>query len=250
MATRMAYNRCDMVQLTGDKRARYVKDVFSRIAYRYDVMNRLMTGGQDTRWRQEVVRRARLAPGTRILDLGTGTGDLAREALRQQPAAKVVAADFTLKMMRVGQEHGSMPGEAKEKVDWCAADTLRLPFADGTFDVAVSGFLIRNVSDIPLALGEQLRVLKHGRWVVILDTTRPRPNLLSPFIWTHLHVIIPLLGGLVSGFREDYTYLQESTENYLSAEQLCARMISAGFEQVGFRRLMFGTVAIHWGKKP
>jgi demethylmenaquinone methyltransferase/2-methoxy-6-polyprenyl-1,4-benzoquinol methylase len=227
-----------------------VQEVFSRIATRYDVMNRLMTGGQDIRWRQDVIRRARLAPGDVVLDLGAGTGDLAREALRQQPAARVIAADFTLKMMRVGQGFGSPSGGAKEKIDWTAADALRLPFADETFDVVVSGFLMRNVSDISRALSDQLRVLKRGRWIVILDTTRPKANLLSPLIWIHLHIVIPLLGGLVSGFRDDYIYLPESTENFLSAEQLCARMIWAGFKQVGFRRLMFGTVAIHWGKKP
>jgi len=238
-----------MAELTGNERARYVQNVFSRIANRYDLMNRLMTGGQDIRWRQEVIRRAGFAPGAQVLDLGAGTGDLAREALRQQPAAKVVAADFTLEMMRVGQGHSSPLGAANRPVDWSAADALRLPFADGTFDVVVSGFLMRNVSDIPRALSEQWRVLKNGKWMVILDTTRPRPNLLSPFIWTHLHIIIPLLGGLVSGLRDDYTYLPESTENFLSAEQLCARMISAGFKQVGFRRRMFGTIAIHWGRK-
>ena len=238
-----------MAQLTGNERARYVQNVFSRIANRYDLMNRLMTGGQDVRWRQEVIRRAGLAPGAYVLDLGAGTGDLGREALRQQPAAKVVAADFTLEMMRVGQGHSSSSGTANGQVGWSAADALHLPFADRTFDVVVSGFLMRNVSDITLALSEQLRVLKTGKWVVILDTTRPQSNLLSPFIWAHLHIIIPTLGGLVSGLRDEYTYLPESTENFLSAEQLCARMISAGFKQVGFRRRMFGTIAIHWGRK-
>jgi len=238
-----------MAQLTGNERARYVQNVFSRIANRYDLMNRLMTVGQDVRWRKEVIHRAGLAPGAYVLDLGAGTGDLGREALRQQPAAKVVAADFTLEMMRVGQRHSSPSGTANGQVGWSAADALHLPFADRTFDVVVSGFLMRNVSDIPLALSEQLRVLKSGKWIVILDTTRPQSNLLSPFIWAHLHIIIPTLGGLVSGLRDEYTYLPESTENFLSAEQLCARMISAGFKQVGFRRRMFGTIAIHWGRK-
>jgi demethylmenaquinone methyltransferase / 2-methoxy-6-polyprenyl-1,4-benzoquinol methylase len=239
-----------MAHLTGSERARYVQNAFSRIAHRYDLMNRLMTGGQDVRWRQEVIRRAGLAPGAYVLDLGAGTGDLAREALRQQPTAKVLAADFTPEMMRVGQGRSSPPGAANRPVDWSAADALHLPFADGTFDVVVSGFLMRNVSDIPLALSEQLRVLKTGKRIVILDTTRPQSNLLSPFIWAHLHIVIPMLGGLVSGLRDEYTYLPESTENFLSAEQLCARIISAGFKQVGFRRRMFGTVAIHWGRKP
>jgi demethylmenaquinone methyltransferase/2-methoxy-6-polyprenyl-1,4-benzoquinol methylase len=230
-----------MTQLTGKDRAAYVQDIFTRIAARYDLMNRLMTAGQDIRWRRQVIRLAQLAPGSRLLDLGTGTGDLAREALKQQPRARVVAADFTLKMMRVGQQSG--------RLDWSAADALRLPFPDAAFDAVVSGFLMRNVSDANLALREQWRVLQPGGRIVILDTTRPKRNLLSPFIWFHMHVVIPTLGGLLSGVREAYNYLPDSTENFLTAEDLRERMLAAGFKNPQFKRLMFGTIAIHWAEK-
>src|SRR5919108_6117774 len=103
-----------MTQLTGPERAAYVQNMFTRIAKRYDFMNRLMTGGQDIRWRRQVIRLARLDDQASLLDLGTGTGDLAREALRQFPRAKVIAADFTLEMMRVGQKIGPL--------DFSAAD--------------------------------------------------------------------------------------------------------------------------------
>lgn len=233
-----------MANLTGPERARYVQGMFARIAHRYDLMNRLMTFGQDVRWRVEVIRRAELAGEARLLDLGAGTGDLAIEALRQHPDCRAAAADFTLQMMRVGQRRW-----LSERLDWLAADAMALPFSEAIFDAVVSGFLLRNVSDIAAALGEQHRLLKPGGRIVALDTTRPRQSVFTPLIDFHLHTIIPTLGGWISGSGEAYRYLPDSTENFLTAEGLAERMISAGFSQVGFRRLMFGTVAIHWGVK-
>lgn len=233
-----------MAHLTGTERARYVQGMFSRIARRYDLMNCLMTAGQDVRWRREVIRRAKIPQSGRLLDLGAGTGDLAREARRQHPASHPVAADFTLEMMRVGKNRPNSPA-----LDWSAADALCLPFLAGTFDAVVSGFLLRNVSDVPKALREQHCVLKPGGRMVVLDTTRPTRNALSPLINFHLHVIIPTLGKIITGASEAYTYLPESTEAFLQAEQLAAFFSQAGFKEIGFRRLMFGTVAIHWGRK-
>jgi demethylmenaquinone methyltransferase / 2-methoxy-6-polyprenyl-1,4-benzoquinol methylase len=230
-----------MTHLTGKERGEYVQQMFTRIAHRYDLMNRLMTAGQDVEWRRQVIRQAALRPNARLLDLGAGTGDLAREALAQQPETKVVAADFTLEMMRVGNRNGSLP--------WSAADALNLPFEDKTFDAIVSGFLMRNVGNVQQALKEQYRTLKPGGRVVILDTTKPKRNLFSPFIWLHMHVVIPLLGRIISGFGEAYSYLPDSTEGFLSAEELTVRMAAVGFKRINFDRLMFGTIAIHWGKK-
>lgn len=231
-------------EFSADNKGAYVQGMFNRIAPRYDLMNRLMTGGQDLRWRWDVIRRARLGPHARLLDLGAGTGDLAREALRQHPDCTALAADFTLGMMRAGQKRPPpLP-------DWSAADALALPFDGGQFDAVVSGYLLRNVSNLPLALREQLRVLKPGGWLVSLDTTRPGKNLLTPFITFYLRAVIPLLGWLVTGQRDAYTYLPSSTENFLRAEELAAYLTDAGFKEVGFQRRMFGTMAIHWGRKP
>lgn len=230
-----------MTQLTGQERAQYVQSMFTKIAHRYDLMNRLMTGGQDIRWRRDVIRRARLTPNASLLDLGTGTGDLAREALTQEPKAKVTAADFTIEMMRVGNKNGNL--------EWSAADALNLPFKNEIFDAVVSGFLMRNVTDIQQALKEQYRALKPGGRIVILDTTRPKKNILSPFIWIHMHIIIPTVGGLLSGERDAYNYLPDTTEGFLTAEQLVSRMTAAGLKNVDFNRFMFGTIAIHWGEK-
>jgi demethylmenaquinone methyltransferase / 2-methoxy-6-polyprenyl-1,4-benzoquinol methylase len=230
-----------MTQLIGQKRAAYVQNMFTHIAGRYDLMNRLMTAGQDVRWRKKVIQQARLTHDSYLLDIGTGTGDLGREALSHYPGSKVIAADFTLEMMRVGQKRGAL--------NFSSADALHLPFGDSSFDAVVSGFLMRNVIDLPQALQEQYRVLREGGRIVILDTTRPKKNILSPFIWLHMHLVIPALGKLLTGVSEAYRYLPETTEGFLTAEDLAARMASAGFRNVGFRRYMFGTIAIHWGKK-
>lgn len=230
-----------MTQLTGSERAAYVQNMFTQIAKRYDLMNRLMTGGQDIRWRKQVIQLARIDSTASLLDLGTGTGDLAREALSQFPRVKVVAADFTLEMMRVGQKTGPL--------NFSSADALSLPFSDSSFDAVVSGFLMRNVIDLRKALEEQYRVLKNGGRIVILDTTRPKKNILSPFIWIHMHYIIPSLGKFLTGVGEAYKYLPETTEGFVTAEEMISRMSAAGFKKIGYHRLMFGTIAIHWGEK-
>jgi demethylmenaquinone methyltransferase/2-methoxy-6-polyprenyl-1,4-benzoquinol methylase len=230
--------------LTGAERARYVQGMFGRIAARYDLMNRLMTGGQDVAWRRQVIDLAHLPPGGRLLDLGTGTGDLAFEALRRDPAVRPVGGDFTLAMMRVGCRRPN-----GDRVRWAGIDALCLPFEAGQFDAVTSGYLMRNVGDVGQAWAEQYRVLRPGGRVVCLDTTPPPHNWLRPFILFHLRVVIPVLGRLVAGASEAYTYLPESTEGFLSAERLAGRMHETGFQNVGFRRLMLGTMAIHWGTK-
>lgn len=235
-----------MAHLQGKERADYVQNMFGRIAGRYNLMNRLMTFGQDMAWRRFVVKQARLPPGGKLLDLATGTGDIAFEALKAVPDALVVGADFALPMMRVGQR---LPLGAR--VGWTAADALSLPFPDATFDAVTSGYLVRNVIDIPRCFAEQLRVLRPGGRLVVLDSSPPPRGLLRPFIEIHLRCVIPLLGRLIAGEQgaDAYQYLPNSTQAFKTPEQLAAIMRAAGIRNVQYRTFMFGTMAVHWGEK-
>lgn len=234
-----------MTHLSGEERADYVQDMFGRIAGRYDLMNRLMTAGQDVRWRRVVIQEARLKAGGRLLDIATGTGEIAYEGLRQQPDIQAVGGDFTIEMMRVGRRN-----PRRKAIQWTVADTLALPFADNTFDAVTSGFLMRNVIDVPRAFAEQWRVTRPGGRVVVLESSPPKDNWLRPFIRFHLNFIIPALGWLVAGNGDAYRYLPDSTQAFQEPESLAALMRQAGFVEVHYRLFMFGTIAIHSGQKP
>ncbi len=234
-----------MADLTGEARARYVQGMFSRIAGRYDLMNRLMTFGQDSRWRRRVIQEARLPVGGRLLDIATGTGDIALEALGQRPQIQAVGGDFTIEMMRAGAADPRRAG-----IQWVAADTLALPFPDDSFDAVTSGFLMRNVVDVAGAFREQMRVTRPGGRIVVLESSPPKKNLLRPFIRIHLNYVIPALGKLVAGDAEAYRYLPDSTQQFQDPESLAALMREAGLQTVGYQLFMFGTVAIHAGQKP
>ncbi|MBK8135541.1 MAG: ubiquinone/menaquinone biosynthesis methyltransferase [Chloroflexi bacterium] len=236
-----------MVHLQGEEKSSYVQGMFGRIAGRYNLMNRLMTLGQDQRWRRFVVKQACLPVKGAALDLATGTGDIAFEALKAQPTSEIIGADFALPMMYVGQKT-----ELGGSIAWCAADAMNLPFPGGKFDAVMSGYLVRNVIDIRQTLREQLRVLKPGGRIVILDTSPPPRNLLRPFILLYLRYGIPLLGRIIGGREtaDAYQYLPESTQSFKTPQELAALMKEVGVEGVAYRTFMFGTMAVHWGIKP
>lgn len=227
-----------------EERIQLVRGMFARIASRYDLLNRLMTFGRDRAWRKEAIRKLRVKPAQRILDTGSGTGDIALEIKQLEPTARVVAADLTIEMIMVGR---ARPGGTA--INWVVADAQNLPFPSDTFSSVISGYLLRNVPDVGVTLAEQYRVSADNALFVSLDTTPPQRNIFLPFIRFHLKVIIPLLGRLIAGDSAAYTYLPETTTRFLSAEALAQRISEVGFKMEGFVRRMFGSMAIHWAKK-
>ncbi len=222
----------------------YVRHMFAAIARRYDLMNRLMTLGRDTAWRRAVVRVCALPAGGRLLDVATGTGEIAYEALRLDPTTQAVGLDLTRQMMLAGR--GKHPGLS---VPFTEGDALALPFPAATFDAVCSGFMMRNVVDIAAAFREQVRVVKPGGRVVCLELTMPRTPIFGRLFRFYFFQVVPLIGGLISGQREAYRYLPESVDVFPPPETLARIMADAGLREVRYRLAMFGTVAIHWGVK-
>jgi demethylmenaquinone methyltransferase/2-methoxy-6-polyprenyl-1,4-benzoquinol methylase len=232
-----------------ENKARYVNRMFDQIAPKYDLMNRIMTFGLDQGWRKVVVRESELKFGDLALDVATGTGDIAL-MLAEAVGLKghVVASDFSLEMMQPG------PGKAEIKgvgsvVQFMAADALNLPYADNSFNAVTTGFAMRNVVDIQGAFSEMRRVLKPGGRLVCLEVAKPKIALVR---WGHqlyFNKIVPLIGGMISGHKEAYTYLPESAKNFPPPEELKRIMERAGLREVRYRLYSLGAVAIHVATK-
>jgi demethylmenaquinone methyltransferase/2-methoxy-6-polyprenyl-1,4-benzoquinol methylase len=233
---------------TPQEKARYVRRMFDAIARRYDLMNRLMTLGRDQPWRRRTIRRAAIPQGGRVLDIAAGTADLAIASLDAKPR-KVVAADFSLQML----DHANRKLRARDldsQIVLTAADGLSLPLADNLFDAVVTGFSLRNVGNLDLFLSEMLRVTRPGGRVVCLEITQPRwPVFRKCFSW-YFSRVVPKIGAWISGDSQAYSYLPHSVSIFISPEELRERMQKIGMKEVGFEKLQFGTIAIHWGVKP
>jgi len=229
-------------------KAAYVGRMFDRIAPRYDLMNHLMTGGRDRAWRRQVARLTALPPGGRVLDVATGTGDIALTLARCYIGAQVMGLDFSLEMIQAGRSKFTAP-DLGERVVMMAGDALRLPFPNDSFDAAATGFALRNVTDIPLAFAEMLRVVRPGGRVVCLEISRPTLPFFRSLFGFYFYRLVPWIGGLVSGQKEAYTYLPNSLTDFLTPQEIKTVMESVGWREVRYWRLMLGTVAIHLGVK-
>ena len=221
-----------------------VQRMFDAIAGRYDLMNRVMTLGQDQRWRRFVVEKAGDPGAGRMLDLATGTGDIAALIRRSHPQAMVIGADFSRNMLAEAKRR--FPDAA---ISWPACDANHLPFADEVFAAVTFGYLLRNGDDTLSVLQEVHRVLRPGGRAVCLDTTPPAGNLLSPFVRCYLCYGIPLLGRLIASDEAAYAYLTGSTMDFYSTEALAGLFVQAGFTNVGYKKFMLGAIGVHWGRK-
>jgi demethylmenaquinone methyltransferase/2-methoxy-6-polyprenyl-1,4-benzoquinol methylase len=218
--------------------------MFDDIAPSYDLMNRVMTMGQDQKWRRFVVEKAGDPGQGWVLDLATGTGDIASFMEKQFPDGQHLGADFSLNMLREAQKRFS-----SQAIDWQASDATNLPYKDDSFESVTFGYLLRNVDSSLQVLQEIHRVLKPGGRVVCLDTTPPEKNVLYPFIRFYFRFGIPLLGRFIASDEAAYSYLTGSTMGFHKAEELADIFREAGFNQVAYKKFMMGTIGIHWGQK-
>jgi len=224
-----------------EKKPAEVASMFDGIARRYDLVNDLVSLGQDRRWRRAVVDAVAAVPGERVLDLAAGTGTSSEPFA--DDGARVVASDFSLGMLAVGKER-------RPDLAFVAGDATRLPFADAAFDAVTISFGLRNVVDTDAALREMLRVVRPGGRVVICEFSTPT---WAPFRTLYLEYLmraLPVVAGAVTRDRGSYDYLAESIRSWPDQAALGRRLLAAGWDRVSYRNLTGGIVALHRGVRP
>ncbi len=237
-----------MAELQGAEKQRYVADLFTRISGRYDLMNDLMTLGMHRRWKRRTAAIAVSGLSGPAIDVCSGTGDLALELARRPQVDHTVGLDLLGEMVsRAGAK--VLARRLSDSVTMMTGDALSLPFADGSFAFATAGFSLRNMPDVERALSEMVRVVRAGGRVAILELTPMPKGLTSAMFRPVFHGLVPLIGRLVAGDQSAYAYLPRSVDHFPDAGRLAEMLSALRLEDVGYRRLGFGTVAVHWGVK-
>ncbi len=243
--------------LTEADASKKVREMFTQIAPRYDLLNHLLSGQLDRLWRARTARILQpilQAPGAVVLDLCCGTGDLSL-ALARAGNARIIGADFAHTMLvRAMQKNGSAPSRqvenASSSTQFLEADGLRLPFADASFDLVTSAFGFRNLANYEAGLREIQRVLKPGGAIAILEFTEPPAGLFGDFYRWYFCKVLPKIGGLISGEQAAYKYLPKSVSRFFRPAELAAFMTSVGYHSPQFRVWTLGTVALHTAQRP
>ncbi len=231
-----------------DNRGIAVERMFSAIAPRYDFLNRLLSAGRDRAWRRDAVAATALPDGGRLLDVCTGTADMALEAARQYPDVQIVGVDFSRPMIALGEAKVARARLA-DRIRLQVAPAEALPFPDESFDAATVAFGLRNLPDRQRGLREMCRVVRPGGRAVILEFTTPPGRLFRCVYLWYFHQMLPWIGRVVSGHPSAYSYLPASVADFPSPEGLVSWMRDAGFFEVSYRLLTGGIVAIHVGRK-
>ena len=232
-----------------EKRAPKVKEMFSRLARRYDLVNDVMSFGLHRRWKKQTVRLAMAGrkPGSRILDLCCGTGDMGFLEEKVGSTLSVFGADFTLPMLSVARKRAR---ERRARVRFLQADALQLPFSEGVFDVITVGYGLRNLADPERGLWEMRRVLAPGGRAVILDFGKPTNPIASKLYQAFLRTMMPTVGWLFHRDPDTYLYIPESLERYPAQRGVEAMMRRTGFVNVRFEERLLGTMGINLGEAP
>jgi demethylmenaquinone methyltransferase/2-methoxy-6-polyprenyl-1,4-benzoquinol methylase len=221
-----------------------VKEIFSTIAPEYDRFNRLSSLGIDRLWRRRTVKLARLRRNSEVLDLASGTGDLTMALAMLGSPARVLSTDFVPEMLEVGKIKAA-EYEGDTRIEFEVVDAQDLPFADESFDVVTIAFGVRNLPDRGANFREVRRVLRPGGRYVILEFSRPPFTPFRSLYHFYLRTVIPLLGGLLTGERPSFEYLNESIRAFPGQVALAGELHKAGFGEVTWHNLTFGIVAVH-----
>ena len=223
--------------------------MFASIAGRYDLMNRVMTGGQDILWRRRVAK-GDVGAGP-VLDLCCGTGDIAFELARRHPGVRVVGADFTHEMLTIARRKAGGRSGAGAGVPFVDGDATALPFGDDTFTCVTVGFGLRNVADFGAGLREIARVLRPGGELRVLETSSVRNPAVAGLFRLYFRRVVPAVGRVLAANDHDaYTYLPESAAAFPDGEALCELMRAAGFADCSFRPLAFGATTFYTARTP
>jgi len=221
-----------------------IREMFGRIAGRYDLVNTVMTGGVDAVWRRRAVASLDVAGDAALLDLCCGTGMLTRDAGRTVPRGRAVGIDFSPQMLAIARARTREPN-----VEFVEGDVLAMPFDDASFAGATMGFSLRNVVDIGACLREVARVLKPGATFVNLEVSKPPNRLMRRAFYAYFYGLVPLIGRIVGGDAAAYRYLPQSLVNFPDADGLAVLFAANGFTHVRYVRLMGGVAALHFGTK-
>lgn len=223
-----------------------VNSMFGRIARRYDLANRLLSGGTDVRWRRALVAAVRDGNPREVLDLATGSGDVAFALSRGLPAGtRVLGMDFCQPMLDQAEvKKAAAPAPQYKNVRFQAGDALALPLPDEGFDAVTIAFGLRNLADRPRGLREMRRVLRPGGRLFILEFSQPH-RWFRPLYYFYLRKLLPGIAGVVTGDRAAYVYLNDTIAQFPDREALAAEIASAGFTNVTARPMTFGIVALH-----
>ena len=226
-----------------------VREMFGTIAKRYDLLNHLLSGNIDRRWRRLVAKRVRdrLSPGRRrILDVACGTGDLSL-TLFEFTGAHVTATDFCRPMLAIAARKTlHQTGDVK----FVEGDALELPFLDRSFNAVTIGFGLRNLAAVEDGLKEFLRVLEPGGYLAVLEFSKPQTPGLRTLFQFYFKKLLPIMGGAISGSRSAYTYLPDSVQTFPDQNQLASLITKVGFEEVSYENLTGGIAALHMGRRP
>lgn len=223
--------------------------MFDAIAQRYDLLNRILSLGMDQRWRRRAVRALELdGRAARVLDLATGTADLALLIAREGPGVRVAGLDPAARMLAIGRDKAER-ADLADRIELLSGDAQTLPFPDTSFDGVTIAFGIRNVPDRRRALREMRRVTRPGGRIAILELSEPGDGPLGGVARFHVHHLVPWIGGLLSGAPE-YGYLQRSIADFPPAREFIAMMEEAGLEMVRVERLVLGVCHLYVAARP